>query len=219
MQIGDPNQTVTGVHTYVISYRIRGVFNTFPDHDELNFNVTGNGWEVPIAKVEAAVGAPVAPTQTDLLRRAAQLAAPLRLAHDRRRHGALHPERTSAPGRASPSSWRTRGTRWTPRRSSRRCRPIGSAFRPTGRVGRPRVGPAPARRCRRRAAVVAQRPRPTVPGSAVDAAFATSGSDETGPADRAARATRSSSCRPTTSGPATWARCGTRRRTPSTSSA
>jgi nitrite reductase/ring-hydroxylating ferredoxin subunit len=64
MQIGDPNQTVIGVHTYVISYRIRGVFNRFPDHDELNFNVTGLGWPVPILKVEAAVEGPVDPTQT-----------------------------------------------------------------------------------------------------------------------------------------------------------
>ncbi len=33
--IGDPNLTVTGSHTYVIRYTVRGALNHFADHEEL----------------------------------------------------------------------------------------------------------------------------------------------------------------------------------------
>jgi hypothetical protein len=35
IKIGDPDRTITGVHTYEITYRMRGVLNGFSDHDEL----------------------------------------------------------------------------------------------------------------------------------------------------------------------------------------
>jgi hypothetical protein len=58
IRIGDPDRTITGAHTYVITYRISGVLNHFADHDELFFNVIGSGWTVPIEKATATVKAP-----------------------------------------------------------------------------------------------------------------------------------------------------------------
>jgi len=55
IKIGDPDKTVTGEHTYIITYTARGVITYFSDHDELYWNVTGNGWEVPIDRAEATI--------------------------------------------------------------------------------------------------------------------------------------------------------------------
>lgn len=48
IKIGDPDRTVTGVHTYTLTYLVRGVMNAFADHDELYWNVTGTGWLFPL---------------------------------------------------------------------------------------------------------------------------------------------------------------------------
>lgn len=48
LQIGDPNTTITGEHTYVISYSVKGALGYFADHDEIYWNTTGTGWDVPI---------------------------------------------------------------------------------------------------------------------------------------------------------------------------
>jgi len=58
IKIGDPDRTITGVHTYGIGYRVRGAINHFADHDELYWNVTGNQWPVPIHKVSATITIP-----------------------------------------------------------------------------------------------------------------------------------------------------------------
>lgn len=58
IRIGDPDRTITGIHTYLIRYTIRGVYNRFPDHDELYWNVTGDRWEVPMGSVSARVSSP-----------------------------------------------------------------------------------------------------------------------------------------------------------------
>jgi uncharacterized membrane protein len=57
-KIGDAKHTATGRHTYVITYRIRGVLNAFPDHDELYWDAIGNRWEMPIDRAEVIVTAP-----------------------------------------------------------------------------------------------------------------------------------------------------------------
>ncbi len=64
MKIGDANRTVTGPQTYRISYAVKGVLNGFSDHDELYWNVTGDGWDVPILRSSATVTAPAALSQT-----------------------------------------------------------------------------------------------------------------------------------------------------------
>lgn len=55
IKIGDPDTYVTGVKTYVISYRINRAINYFDDYDELYWNVTGNAWAVPIEASAAEV--------------------------------------------------------------------------------------------------------------------------------------------------------------------
>ncbi len=55
IKIGDKNKTITGAHTYVIQYTIKKTINFFDDSDEFYWNVTGNGWEVPIDAASATV--------------------------------------------------------------------------------------------------------------------------------------------------------------------
>jgi len=58
IKIGDANKTISGLHTYVIDYTVTNVIRPFEDHDELYWNVTGNGWQVSIEKAEAMVIVP-----------------------------------------------------------------------------------------------------------------------------------------------------------------
>jgi uncharacterized protein (TIGR04222 family) len=58
IKIGDPDTTITGVHTYDITFRARGVYNAFPDHDELVWNAVSTGWTVPISNVSSTTKAP-----------------------------------------------------------------------------------------------------------------------------------------------------------------
>src|SRR3954451_14948109 len=53
IKIGDPDQTITGEHTYDIVYRVRAAMNAFPDHDELVWNAVGTEWPVSIDKASA----------------------------------------------------------------------------------------------------------------------------------------------------------------------
>ncbi len=55
IRIGDPNVMVTGQKTYVIGYTVGNVIRNFTDHEEFYWNVTGNGWQVPLSHVEATV--------------------------------------------------------------------------------------------------------------------------------------------------------------------
>jgi uncharacterized protein (TIGR04222 family) len=66
IKIGDPDKTITGVHTYEITYRIRGALNGFSDHDELVWNVTGNEWPVFILSTTAVVHVPAPATVTEV---------------------------------------------------------------------------------------------------------------------------------------------------------
>ena len=59
VKIGDPNHTVTGEHTYTLTYLVRGSLNAFADHDELYWNAVGNQWPVPIDQATVQVSAPV----------------------------------------------------------------------------------------------------------------------------------------------------------------
>ena len=44
-----------GIYTYEITYKTSRQLGFFPDHDELFWNVTGNGWVFPIDKAAATV--------------------------------------------------------------------------------------------------------------------------------------------------------------------
>ncbi len=47
-----------GEHTYVFTYRTHRQLGFFSDYDELYWNVTGNGWTLPIDQAEATVHLP-----------------------------------------------------------------------------------------------------------------------------------------------------------------
>lgn len=56
---GDPRQTLPpGEYTYVFDYSVRRELGFFRDHDELYWNVTGNGWDFPIDAATASVVLP-----------------------------------------------------------------------------------------------------------------------------------------------------------------
>ncbi len=58
IRIGDPDTTISGKHTYQISYIATGVLLSHPDYDELYWNVTGQDWEADIEKVSTTVTLP-----------------------------------------------------------------------------------------------------------------------------------------------------------------
>lgn len=58
IKIGDANQLVTGQHTYRIHYRVQNALNSFSDHAELYWNVTGNDWATSISQASATVTLP-----------------------------------------------------------------------------------------------------------------------------------------------------------------
>lgn len=60
LRIGDPDRTVTGAHTYTISYRVEAALNGFADHDELYWNAIGAQWGVPVDQAVVTVTAPAA---------------------------------------------------------------------------------------------------------------------------------------------------------------
>ncbi len=59
IRIGDPDKTITGPHTYTITYVALGVLASYEGVDELYWDVTGNQWEVPIESASATVHVPV----------------------------------------------------------------------------------------------------------------------------------------------------------------
>ena len=63
IKIGDPDVTISGRHTYDITYTLRGVLNGFEDHDEMYLNAIGPGWTVPIDRASVTVDAPTDITQ------------------------------------------------------------------------------------------------------------------------------------------------------------
>lgn len=58
LKIGDPDKTITGDHTYIISYTIEGGIRYFETNDELYWNITGNGWNIPIVKAATSITLP-----------------------------------------------------------------------------------------------------------------------------------------------------------------
>jgi hypothetical protein len=63
IRIGDPDVTVTGRHTYEITYRVEGAMNRFETHDELYWNAIGDGWAQEIGQARVTVRAPAAITR------------------------------------------------------------------------------------------------------------------------------------------------------------
>lgn len=66
LQIGDADKLITGIHTYVISYKVSGALTYFSDHDELYWNVNGNQWTVPTRRITSEVILPVGIRKEDI---------------------------------------------------------------------------------------------------------------------------------------------------------
>lgn len=55
IRLGDPDRTITGVHTYKISYTLHPIVTKKDGKPFLNLDVIGEGWQVPIEKASATV--------------------------------------------------------------------------------------------------------------------------------------------------------------------
>lgn len=55
VRIGDPNATITGVHTYEIVYTLKGAIATYDTGTEIYWNITGDEWPVPMDEVSITV--------------------------------------------------------------------------------------------------------------------------------------------------------------------
>jgi hypothetical protein len=63
IRVGDPDRTVTGVHTYVIGYDVAGAVTKTYDHDantrpHLGWDAIGTGWRTPIGAATVRLHAP-----------------------------------------------------------------------------------------------------------------------------------------------------------------
>lgn len=68
IKVGDPDTLIPpGDHTFELTYVVTQELGFFADHDELYWNVTGNGWAFPIDSVTADVSLP-APVEASNLK-------------------------------------------------------------------------------------------------------------------------------------------------------
>ena len=58
LKIGDADRTITGSHVYAITYTTNRAINFFDGEGELYWNVTGNGWQVPIGQASFVLTGP-----------------------------------------------------------------------------------------------------------------------------------------------------------------
>lgn len=58
IKIGDSNIEVFGDYIYKITYHVEGVIQRYDDHDELYWNVTGDGWDTTIENAITTVHSP-----------------------------------------------------------------------------------------------------------------------------------------------------------------
>ena len=65
-KIGDPDSTITGVHTYIIGYSVAGALRYFQKADELYWNAVGTKWEVPIQQSSVHVTLPKTISESDI---------------------------------------------------------------------------------------------------------------------------------------------------------
>ncbi|MBT6691063.1 DUF2207 domain-containing protein [Candidatus Parcubacteria bacterium] len=59
IKIGDPDRTISGLHTYVIGYTVVGAMTFEEDYDELYWNAIGDKWQVGIHASQINVYYPV----------------------------------------------------------------------------------------------------------------------------------------------------------------
>lgn len=55
LKIGDANKTISGRHTYVITYKLWPIITKVDGKPRLLLDINGNGWEVPTQRVSAVI--------------------------------------------------------------------------------------------------------------------------------------------------------------------
>lgn len=55
IRLGDEDIYITGLNQYQIQYPVKGVIKKLKDRDELNWQITGTEWEVPIKQASATI--------------------------------------------------------------------------------------------------------------------------------------------------------------------
>lgn len=60
-KIGDPDSTFSGAKTYTLTYTVAGALNRFDTHDELYWDIVGEGWQFPVLASSATINSPHAP--------------------------------------------------------------------------------------------------------------------------------------------------------------
>lgn len=55
LKIGDPDVTFTGEMTYILEYTVDNAVQRLEDYDELYWDITGEGWKIPIQSSTAVV--------------------------------------------------------------------------------------------------------------------------------------------------------------------
>jgi uncharacterized membrane protein YgcG len=58
LRIGDPDEALTGAHTYLIAYTVQRAIHYLSDRDELYWNAIGRFWPVPIEHASCVVTLP-----------------------------------------------------------------------------------------------------------------------------------------------------------------
>ena len=66
IKIGNSSGTITGVHTYIIKYRVKKAISFFDNFDEVYWNVTGNNWPVAIKSLKSTLVLPGSVSQNKL---------------------------------------------------------------------------------------------------------------------------------------------------------
>ena len=62
IKIGDPDATITGAHTYIVSYTLEHAISYYEDFDEFYFDAIGTEWYVPIEVATVRVVLPTGAT-------------------------------------------------------------------------------------------------------------------------------------------------------------
>ncbi len=62
LRLGREDETISGIHEYLLIYRFGRTVVATPTGQRLSWNVTGNGWTVPIKASTLRLDAPAAPT-------------------------------------------------------------------------------------------------------------------------------------------------------------
>lgn len=62
IRVGDPTATVTGAHTYVLTYDVPAAVTVTGTNASLDWDVVDGSWDVPMSSVNATITAPAAAT-------------------------------------------------------------------------------------------------------------------------------------------------------------